>query len=168
MFLGQLFSDMLVSGGCKFFHILQTAAVFFCRVPTFSPSVPQPLYQHSRKWNKVSKSLAATSILLLAKTEQVPQNIIHKIKQGGAVKDLTLSWQHWPLSQAYTLLCCVLLWPVPEEVCFATYATACWSSRFFNFLMEVQTWANLFQPDFIKFWWSSESKRHGSTKLYKT
>lgn len=64
-----MFFDTLVSGGCRLLHVLQIAAVFSCRVPTFSHSVPQPIYKHSRKWKKILNSLAATRIPLFAKTE---------------------------------------------------------------------------------------------------
>lgn len=93
----------------------------------------------------------------LPKLKQVPQNIIRKIKEGGAGKDLTLSWQHWSLSQAYTLPCFVLVLLVPEEICSASYVPATQSCRFFNCWVlskpdNVQIWANLIPPHLTKVW----------------
>lgn len=93
----------------------------------------------------------------LPKQKQVLQNIIRKIKEGGAGKDLTLSWQCWSFSQAHTLPCFVLVLLVAEEICSASHVPATQSFRFFNCWElskpdNVQIWAHLIPPHLAKVW----------------
>lgn len=64
-----MFFDMVASGGCGFSRVLQIAALFACKVPTLSHTVPQLICKHSRKWKKILSYLAATRTPLLDKTK---------------------------------------------------------------------------------------------------